>query len=319
MSNVEVEYQSGHSEFNPIVLTWSLPGNGEWGPNCGQLYTFAHNDHYTSDEHWCGRYDCPNCYEKSWLPGEARAIVDRLVYGKKYWQLGFQKVIHVVVSPPGSVEKLTAINSPGEYSKLRKKAEKLLKKAGMSGGVMIYHGYRMPNDSHPLSESPHWHVLGYGWLEKTDKIYSDTGWVIKNLGVRKSVYETARYQLSHATLGIISDPPAEGILPKRQGMILTTVWFGILSYNKMKMEVKKGERLIYCHYCDDSFPETDFHRIEADRAELSMRKSGKLVDLKWWELYRPPESESLDCAFGRTYSSSDGRRLPITFNSSTFV
>lgn len=45
---------------------------------------------------------------------------------------------------------------------------------------------------------PHFHIIGYGWIENVEQIYAKTGYVVKNLGVRDSVFMTALYQLSHA-------------------------------------------------------------------------------------------------------------------------
>ncbi len=77
--------------------------------------------------------------------------------------------------------------------------------------------------------SPHYHVLGYGWIHGTKENYERTGWVIKNLGVRSSVYRTAQYQLSHA--GVWMD--------KRQRKRATITWFGALAYNRFSAPREK--------------------------------------------------------------------------------
>lgn len=261
---------------NPEI-TWFLPGSGEEGEGCGRVDYFAHNDHFTSKTHYCGRYECPRCYEMSWLPREASHIHERLTKAKKYWGLWEKRIIHVVISAPeGSFD-----GDQMSYSKLRERAERLLKRSGMLGGAMIYHHFRMPNDIHPLNEGPHFHVFGYGWIKDTDKIFRETGWVIKNLGIRKSERESIVYVLSHATLG-----RKGGILPKQQGTVLTTVWFGVLSYNKMRIEKEVGEKRIFCKFCDSDFPESEFHRIVLIGKH---KESGLLVDVDW-ERYIPPRA-----------------------------
>ena len=45
---------------------------------------------------------------------------------------------------------------------------------------------------------PHFHLIGYGWIENTQQVYNKTGYVVKNLKARDSVFMTALYQLSHA-------------------------------------------------------------------------------------------------------------------------
>ncbi|MBA7671066.1 hypothetical protein ES703_79217 [subsurface metagenome] len=76
---------------------------------------------------------------------------------------------------------------------------------------------------------PHFHIIGYAprdWDnpdndpftdEKVSSIYADTGWVVKNLGVRDSVRNTAHYQLSHCGV--------------KKG-VQTVTWFGLLSNRK---------------------------------------------------------------------------------------
>ena len=116
------------------------------------------------------------------------------------------------------------------YSELRRKAYKIAKKAGFKGGCCIFHPFandKMHEDSQEEAiwdksqegvdlkwlkeyfdkqdrhvnfwyKRPHFHFIGYGWIDGVDELYEKTGWVVKNFGVRDSVYHTALYQLSHA-------------------------------------------------------------------------------------------------------------------------
>ena len=70
------------------------------------------------------------------------------------------------------------------------------------------------------------HMIGFGWIRDTGRIYSETGWIVKNFGARRDVKATAHYQLSHC--GIHDDYHA-------------VVWFGDLSYNKFKCPPKVVE------------------------------------------------------------------------------
>jgi hypothetical protein len=51
------------------------------------------------------------------------------------------------------------------------------------------------------------------------------GWIVKNLGVRKSTKATARYILSHAAQGILP-------MPDLRGPEIVT-WFGSMAYNNL--------------------------------------------------------------------------------------
>lgn len=64
--------------------------------------------------------------------------------------------------------------------------------------------YRNAKPGEPAKESrvwyirPHFHLIGYGWIENVVQVHEKTDYVVKNLGVRDSVFMTALYQLSHA-------------------------------------------------------------------------------------------------------------------------
>lgn len=148
------------------------------------------------------------------------------------------------------------------YSVLRAKANKIATNAGFKGGCCIFHPFandKMREDPdieaiYPdVSEGvdlkwlkeyfekqdravgfwykrPHYHFIGYGWISGTVDIEAETGWVVRNLGVRDSVYYTALYQLSHAGV--------------RKGTQVVT-WMGCMSnstYCKLNPE-PEGPRL----------------------------------------------------------------------------
>jgi hypothetical protein len=91
--------------------------------------------------------------------------------------------------------------------------------------------------------SPHFHVLGFGWIQDTAEIYNSKGWIVKNLGVRKSVYWTFQYILSHA--GVFLDPESSFHPVKFH----VATWFGELSYNSMETIPKLITFKEYCPHC----------------------------------------------------------------------
>lgn len=157
------------------------------------------------------------------------------------------------------------------YSLLRAKANKLATKAGFKGGVCIFHpfandkmsedsqeeviwdktsegvdlkwlkGYFEKQDRHVgfWYKRPHFHFIGYGWIEGdvVAQIHEETGWVIKNLGPRDSVYNTALYQLSHA--GVKKD-------------VQVVTWTGVMSnstYHKLNPEPSRPRGTPHCPEC----------------------------------------------------------------------
>lgn len=167
---------------------------------------------------------CPICWEK-WASRETKKAKKRLdVFSLRGRSL---KPIHVTISVPRE-----------DYNKsllvLRSKCYKALKAVHFLGGMVIFHP-RRENDFGEWYFSPHFHALGYGWLTDVRKNYIASGWVVKNIGIRKTVEGTIWYQLSHA-----------GIPEKRHAV----TWIGALSYNKLKISKDQEEKHV-CPVCGD--------------------------------------------------------------------
>jgi hypothetical protein len=241
------------------IYGFNLPGHGEAYDKCGDfvfkgcLNVDGHKQavldigdvsgkvYIKKGTNSCLRASCPVCYEK-WAGKEASRIEKRLEAVK--WA-GFAK--HVVVSPPLSdwiwVEK--------DYPKLRRIAYQKAFSVGFKGGSAIFHPFRrkcaycgsiidhvekicLKCGSKLVTWifSPHFHMIGYGFIENTSGEYEVSGWVVKNLGRRESVSATAFYQLSHA-----------GVNDKYH----TITWFGICAYNKLKVEIEEPKDV--CPVC----------------------------------------------------------------------
>lgn len=203
----------------------------------------------------CWRKECPVCYEK-WASREASragyrllnyvcskkrvrkifSVVDddkryRLIEGA--FRSAKRKVIHVVFSPPSDVIHLNV-------RVLRTRLYKIAKDCGLFSGLAIFHPFRQRcvvcGGSKPFKKercsscrgtefewyfSPHFHVLGFGWIVKVKRGFERHGWVVKNEGVRKTVHGTLTYQLSHAGV-------------HKNHHVVT--WFGGLSYRKLFLD-----------------------------------------------------------------------------------
>ena len=213
---------------------WLLPGHGRAYDNCGlfwrkgclevenHLEAHAGKAEIKVIKRTCGRPSCPVCYE-SWAGKEAGKIEYRLSQWKPKKR---RKVVHVVASPPERDWGLP-------YPELRSKSYKVLKRVGIYGGSCIFHPFREREFIKTWYFSPHFHILGFGWVRDTKKAYKKNGWVVKNLRIRKTVSGTALYQLSHA--GVHSE-------------YHTVTWFGCLSYNKLRVRPQKRERDV-CSLC----------------------------------------------------------------------
>ena len=219
-----------------VALSWVLPGHGEAYHDCGSKglrgcsNVAAHPggvdgrppraEYVEVYRRCCMRAECPLCYE-AWAAKEGERAAHRL----RAFRVGrFSRPVHVLVSPPSEVWGL-------EYVKLRRKAYQMSRKAGLVGGCAVFHPFRLD----PLRVSPHFHVVGYGWIGGTAEISRATGWVVRNLGVRKTLRGTLSYLLSHA-----------GIRSRTHSL----TWFGGLSYNKLKVSPLPREEHL-CPMCGE--------------------------------------------------------------------
>lgn len=236
--NVESEEQEGVFQRTDSVtgskiwFSFSLPGQGEPNHYCGEFYCVGHLECGYIEKRMksCFRADCPICRQK-W----AGRLAGRAEYriGQVTW-LGPSK--HITISLPDRDYGLVQTDYPG----LRRKVTKILKRVGVKGGLLVFHPARRrcprcgltPEMGHcicvhcgnPWFEwyfSPHFHIVGFGWIDDVGDNFTKSGYIVVNLGIRETVSGTVLYILSHA-----------GVHSKYK--VLT--WFGACSYNKLLTE-----------------------------------------------------------------------------------
>ena len=224
-----------------LVDGWGLPGHGESKSDCGTFFTMgclevgnhvqsrvdgvdvAGKIYLKHKKVSCGRSTCPICYE-SWASREAHRIDYRISQFKTR-----MKPIHVTVSPSRCDWALSV-------GQMRKKAYVLARKVGFFGGSCIFHPFRQDDETKDWYFSPHFHLIGFGWIKNVGENYRASGWVVKNVGVRDSVQATAFYQLSHC--GVYYGKARKH----------SVTWFGRLSYNKLRVVPEKLENEV-CPLC----------------------------------------------------------------------
>ena len=159
---------------------------------------------------FCYRGDCDKCHKK-WMSRESNKATNRITEFQKDYG---KKVRHIVVSPAKEDQDLP-------IKKMRKKVYSILKQCGVVGGVVIVHPFKLKNKQ--WYYSPHFHVLAFGFVSFRPDLRRADKWYVKDIGVRNSVFGTMLYLLSHA-----------GVKPKNH----STIWFGNLSYSKLKLEIE---------------------------------------------------------------------------------
>ena len=222
---------------------WTLPGNKESHDWCGSWQTkgcMNLKGHENTDypgkifikryQKSCYRASCEKCFKK-WLARESNKATSRIAtYAKK----SGKPPKHVVVSVP-------YWHYDTEFKELRKCVYRVLKKVNAVGGTVIFHPFRFNKQERIWYYSPHFHIIGFGWIKDTEEIYNSEGWIVKNLGVRDSVFATFYYQLSHCGI---------------KEHIHSLSWFGDLSYSKLKVEKEPetnvcplcNEKLVHVYY-----------------------------------------------------------------------
>jgi len=199
-------------------------------------------------------------------PNEVQCLIDGLKYEKRKearsvilnWitghlegvvQFSRVKIKHVVVSPSKA-----NWHTRNGYARSRSQAYRVARSRGIKGGCMIAHPYRLmcAHCGHkPIPDykkecpdcgstdfawylSPHFHIVGFGWVTSTKEGYEKDGWVVKNCGIRLSVFMTLQYLLSHAGVSWTH----------------TTTWFGSMAYNKTPKSAELGRVQEHCPICD---------------------------------------------------------------------
>ena len=259
------------SSFDVLGIEWSLPGHGDPYSDCGSwrkrgcLNVDEHlNDGLFEDiagkvyvemyRRSCVRAECPVCYEK-WAGKEASKIEYRLSCVGRSMGMA----IHLIVSP--SNQDVYGLS----YDVLRRKAYLIVRKNGFLGGSSIFHPFR-ENDAGLWYFSPHFHMIGYGWIHGTKEGYQEHGWIVKNAGIRESISATAMYQLSHC-----------GVHEK----YTSVTWFGRLSYNKLKVAPMPREKH-ECPACGSQLRELLYYGV----SNLPRAEVGFWADPEGW-IYKP--------------------------------
>jgi len=240
---------------------FKLAGMGESKDNCGEwtgkaVYCSTNKAHYNHPiKITCKDKNCPICWEDGWLLREANKVEQRLkegnrLYMREWKPLGWLK--HISISPPRifkygkkEYDSHEMLKDSQQYKKLREIATKYILAAGFDGGAMVFHPFRYNslskqnfNPNVPVDTwyiSPHFHLLGYGKLMKSNEFYEKYGWTYTNHGYRETAFGTICYVLDHC-----------GVTNDRQSLI----WIGLFANTKLvKDKVYSKEETRKCPVC----------------------------------------------------------------------
>ena len=282
--------------------SWVLPGQGV---PCGRSahrpfrYRACPGNHAVPFVDSCDSRACPTCWREGWMRREAGHIgtVLRAEADARRATGAHAAVIHVSVNPPPSLWGLADEGTPRNpnqgYRRLRARAYRVARKAGVEGGAAIFHRVRCADRTDPVeTDGPHFHILGFGWVADGSVTFKRTGWVVKNHGVRRgmrAVVGTATYVLSHSHRAELDGPAPEtaGVARggnsqegKSGGLTLTVTWFG----RTVRASEIKSEGA-FCPLCERCWPKSEW------------------LDLEWVGQGPPPSAPvSIDWSLWRAYA-----------------
>jgi len=200
-------------ELPDQIQNWVISGGGnfqhtiepKYRNKCGKIIKG-----YTS---FCNKFDCGSCFLKTSFT-RAEDISYNLLHYKNKKNIALGDIKHIILSPNYEICK-EIIAEYKEYTKVKKTAYRLLRESGIFSGVLFFHLWSISCKRCDLPEykcvcnnpqyywrvHPHFHILGYGYLQKTLEIrkkYHD--WIIINVGSRQSIINSAYYFLSHVSV-----------------------------------------------------------------------------------------------------------------------
>ena len=249
--------QEGRNQATIEYDGWHLPGQEPKKSDCG-LWSYMgclNKAQHPNKEIFlkpfqksCFRADCEKCCFK-WLGRSASKATKRMeLYEKQSKKIAK----HVIISVPH-----------WDYYKPKKEIAKkihgLLKQVKADSGLIIFHAFRYDKNADSWYYSPHFHCLTFGWIENTKELYEKSGYIVKNLGKRDTIFGTIYYQLSHCAI-------------KKKNHALT--YFGECSYSKLKID-EANEESKKCPYCKELLEILDY------RSDCEVKPDPLIMNLEY--------------------------------------
>lgn len=292
-SLIQIDEVIHHLNYEFINNYMELPGRGEpRKENCKEwLETWGcPTDNYISlTRASCGKADCKLCCD-DWVEHQTAQTTKRIIkmlINANYVHNFRIYLKHVIVSPDQVDAKLWI--KENEKHIIDDQLKEYMKEIGFKGYTYIFHAWRKiclkcQKSFCPICDkkepchcdgdeyckcqapelffkfSPHYHLIGYGMLERSDKFYERTSWTYKTIryfnekagfktlsAVKKGLKKLIRYELGHATLHFKEDLKCEN----QRRLLHTVRYCGTFSYNQWtKTNYSKQQLADLCPVCE---------------------------------------------------------------------
>jgi len=263
------------------MLLWKLPATelprkdcGMWiYKGCPNCESHPNKKFYVEKRQFgCFRSCCKKCWITKWLARESNRATRRIEnYSECRQKHGFPrtKPIHIIISPRWE-DKFQ------RYDVLKEQVVDILKDSGVDAGMVIYHTFSYDKKKQHWSVRPHFHIIGFGWVNKIRKKAKEQKCFLLNKGIRKSLHSTVYYQLSHCGV-------AKGVQ--------SVFYFGGLGYrakyaSEIKVvddEVEKLNRKL-CPFCQFFLKTVEY--VGLDRPPPPEKEFMMLSDARFWSVVR---------------------------------
>lgn len=225
--------------------------------SCSKGHTIKHKNTY------CYSLSCPICFHKAIKRNSYRVLNHIIKIYKEYKRLG-----HKIHFRHYSFNTLWDIKNSNQFDYYRRKLVSILNQYDFHG-MLVFHKYRKSKVSKQdyqkgirptLYYSPHFHVIGYGFLPNYSEFESLYGFTYTNITEKhyfldsekypkflnkKSIYLCVRYLLSHASF-------------KSNQKAHSYFWFGNMSPQRTyRILEKKISDPVLCKVCNEKLFKID--------------------------------------------------------------
>jgi hypothetical protein len=119
-------------------------------------------------------------------------------------------------------------------------------------------------------------MIGGGWIIWSRDLFEATGWVVKNRGIRHTVWGTAFYQITHCGVDKNKSASFDGRMVRQTHSI---TWFGTVAYSKVKI-VPEAEPEHLCPICHEKMEILTYRGLD----KLPEEEGVYFLDADGWEL-----------------------------------